>query len=191
MISLRGHLRTSLAALAAAGLLAWGTARAVAAPTPPKVGDIAPAFTLRTLDDRVVELSRIRAQGRVVLVVLRGWPGYQCPLCAQQVREFVLQAPEFASRGARVVMVYPGPAENLKAHAREFLQDQQWPADFDLVLDPGFEFTHAYGLRWDARKETAYPSTFIVDRPGHVRFAHVSKSHGDRVTVPRVLAELK
>jgi peroxiredoxin len=162
-----------------------------ASATPPRVGEVAPDFTLRTLDERAIELKSLTEKNPVVLVVLRGWPGYQCPLCTRQARDFVAHAEHFKQRGAQVLMVYPGPAEQLKAHAGEFLRDQSWPSQFLLVLDPDYAFTNAYGLRWHAKSETAYPSTFIVGRDGRVTFAEVSKSHGGRVTAERTLAELK
>lgn len=158
---------------------------------PPKAGDVAPDFTLQSLEGTSVELAKVADAGPVVLVVLRGWPGYQCPICTRQVQEFIAQAEAFKARGARVVMVYPGPADKLREHAREFVGDRQWPAEFRLLLDPDFAFTQAYGLRWDAKKETAYPSTFIVGRDRRIRFAHISQSHGDRVSALRALAELK
>ncbi len=158
---------------------------------PPKSGDVAPNFTLRTLDDQPVELRGLAAMGPVVLVVLRGWPEYQCPVCTKQVQDYIAHASDFAARGARVLMVYPGPAERLQAHAREFLQDKQWPAAFRFVTDPDYVFTHTYGLRWEAKRETAYPSTFVIEKGGQVRFVHVSKSHGDRVSAAKALAELK
>jgi thioredoxin-dependent peroxiredoxin len=138
-----------------------------------------------------VELKPLTATTRVVLVVLRGWPGYQCPLCTRQVQDFVSHAREFAERNVQVVMVYPGPAEQLKAHAGEFLQDKQWPANFLFVIDPDYTFTTAYGLRWDAKKETAYPSTFVIERGGVIRFAHISDSHGNRLSAQRTLEQLK
>ena len=157
----------------------------------PRVGDLAPNFTLRTLEERPVELKQLTANGTVLLVVLRGWPGYQCPLCTRQVQDFIPNAGEFARKQAQVLMVYPGPADELKAHAHEFLQNKQWPDNFIFVIDPDYAFTNAYGLRWDAKKETAYPSTFVIGSDGRIRFAHVSKSHGDRVTATQALAELK
>ncbi len=30
------------------------------------------------------------------------------------------------------------------------------------MLDPGFTFTNAYGLRWNAPHETAYPTTIVM-----------------------------
>ena len=56
---------------------------------PPSVGSVAPDFTLNTLDDQSVRLDDLTAKGKVVLVVLRGWPGYQCPFCSRQAHDFV------------------------------------------------------------------------------------------------------
>jgi peroxiredoxin len=160
------------------------------AANPPKVGDTASDFTLKTLDDQSVRLSDLTAKSQVVLVVLRGWPGYQCPYCTKQAHDYVKNAEKLKAAGVQVVMVYPGPADDLKAHATEFLQDKDWPKDFLFVLDPDYSFTKAYGLRWDAPKETAHPSTFIVSKEGKVTFAHVGKGHGDRVGSDAVLKAL-
>ncbi|HEV2393392.1 MAG TPA: hypothetical protein VG146_13650 [Verrucomicrobiae bacterium] len=48
--------------------------------TPPEPGDAAPDFTLKTLEYKPVELKQLYANKPVVVVVLRGWPGYQCPI---------------------------------------------------------------------------------------------------------------
>ena len=159
----------------------------------PKVGDKAPDFTLQTLDDATVRFSELTAKENVVLVVLRGWPGYQCPICDRQVHEFISTASGFAEAKARLVFVYPGPARDLKAHAEEFKQwkGKQWPKEFLYVLDPDYSMVNAYGLRWDAPRETAYPSTFVVDKKGIVRFAKISRTHGDRTKAADILAELK
>jgi thioredoxin-dependent peroxiredoxin len=159
-------------------------------PAMPKVGDMASDFTLKTLDDQSVRLSDLTAKSQVVLVVLRGWPGYQCPYCTKQAHDYVNNAEKLKAAGVQVVMVYPGPADDLKAHATEFLGNKEWPKDFLFVLDPDYSFTKSYGLRWNAPKETAYPSTFIISKEGKVTFAHVSKQHGDRVGSDAVLKAL-
>ena len=150
----------------------------------PAVGDKAKDFELTSLDGKPVRLSEMTAKGPVVLVVLRGFPGYQCPLCNRQVKEFTSHASEFA--GASVLMVYPGPAEGLAGKANEFAADKDIPAGFTMVLDPDYKFTRLYDLRWDAPKETAFPSTFLLDKDRKIFFAKISKTHGGRTTAAEI-----
>ena len=184
-------MKQNALAILLAGLLA-GTLSLTAA-EPPKVGDKAPDFTLKTLDDQTVQLSSVNSASNAVLVVLRGWPGYQCPICDRQVHDFIASASGFAEAKTRVVMVYPGPAEDLKAHAKEFagMKNKQWPADYLFVMDPDYTMVNAYNLRWDAKRETAHPSTFVIDRHGIIRFVKISHSHGDRTKAAAVLEEVK
>ena len=158
---------------------------------PPAVGDKAPDFTLSTLQGKSVRLSEATAKSKVVLVVLRGYPGYQCPLCNQQVHEFLKNAQGFADAKAHVILVYPGPPDNLGARATEFTADKKLPEHFELLLDPGYEFTNLYGLRWDAQNETAYPSTFLIDQKGTVFFSKISKTHGGRTKATELVELLK
>jgi peroxiredoxin len=125
-----------------------------------------------------------------VLVVLRGYPGYQCPVCTAQVAELVGRAGRFRDAGARVILVYPGPAQGLKAHADEFVRGKALPENFDLLLDPDYALTQCYGLRWDAPNETAYPSAFVLDRGRKVRYAKVSHSHAGRAKAEELLEAL-
>lgn len=170
-----------------------GMTSTLTAAEPPKVGEKAPDFTLKTLDDQSVRLSDVTAKSNVILVLLRGWPGYQCPACDRQVHDFISAAPAIEQAKARVVFVYPGPAKDLKAHAKEFAEwkGKEWPKDFLYALDPDYTMVNAYGLRWDAPSETAYPATFVLDRKGLVRFANISRTHGGRAKAADILAELK
>ena len=126
-----------------------------------------------------------------MLVVLRGYPGYQCPLCSIQMAGLMAKAKELSAAGAKVVMVYPGPAEDLKARAEEFTKSKALPEGFYFVIDPDYQFTESYGLRWNAPKETAYPSTFVIAPDGTVKFAQVSKTHAGRAAVKDILAALE
>jgi peroxiredoxin len=166
------------------------TAISLVAATPPAVGDKAPDFALSTVQGKTVRLSDVTSKGPVVLIVLRGYPGYQCPFCNRQAQDFIQKSKDFAERGARVVMVYPGPPQNLGEKATEFMANKTLPDTFDLLLDPGYEFTNLYGLRWDAPRETAYPSTFLIDRKGIVFFSKVVKEHGGRTTASEILNAL-
>lgn len=153
----------------------------------PAVGEEAVDFELKTLDGETVKLSKLVADGPVVLIVLRGYPGYQCPACTAQMGQFLSNAKKFKALKTRVVMVYPGPADNLNKHAEDFVRGKTLPDNFSLALDPDYEFTKAYRLRWEAKNETAYPSTFVIDRERKITFVKISMSHGGRASVDEVL----
>src|SRR6266446_6967122 len=104
----------------AAGCLQSHSLRAADKGALPAVGDDALDFELESLAGKTVKLSELVKEGPVVLVALRGYPGYQCPLCTAQVGKFLSSEKKFRNAGATVVMVYPGPADGLKKHAGEF-----------------------------------------------------------------------
>jgi len=169
-------------------VLAVGTAVAQT----PAVGAKAPDFTLDTPTGDSVSLAEERAKGTTVLVLLRGFPGYQCPYCVRQVHDFVEHSADFADKKVNVLLVYPGPPAELDQHAKEFLAKQPGlPPNIKLVIDPDYKMTNLYGLRWDAPQETAYPATFILDKSGNILFEKISHSHGDRTSAGDILAQLK
>ena len=171
-------------------LLLPGRLLARAASQPPAVGEAAADFTLSTVAGERVQLSQQLKKGPVVLIVLRGYPGYQCPVCNTQVGQFITSAKKLKDAGANVILVYPGAAAGLKEHASEFVRGKTLPDNFYFVLDPDFNFTQAYHLRWEAKNETAYPSTFVIDSSGKITFAKVSNSHGGRASADEVLKVL-
>ena len=189
-----GRLAAFAAALAAtccgpilpAPAAAESKAAAQASPGP-QVGEAAKEFELASLGGGKVKLSEATAKGPVVLVVLRGYPGYQCPACYAQFGDFLGKAKRFEDAGATLLFVYPGAAAGLAERAKEFVADRDLPKNARMLLDPDYAFTKAYGLRWDAPSETAYPSTFVVDRDGKIRFAKVSTTHGGRAKSADVL----
>jgi peroxiredoxin len=173
------------------GILIIGFSSSVTAEVP-EIGHKAQEFRLSTPDGHPLGLSEFTAKGTVVLVVLRGFPGYQCPYCQKQVHDFLVNGDKFAAAGAEVLLVYPGPPADLDQRAKEFLvKENPLPANVHLVIDPDYAFTDRYGLRWDAPHETAYPSTFLIDGQGKVFFRKVSHEHGDRTTAEDVLGELE
>ena len=162
------------------------------AQTPPAVGSKAPDFTLKTPTGHSISLAEMRAKGTVVLVLLRGYPGYQCPFCTKQVHDFIAHGSDFAGKKVNVLFVYPGPPAALDDHAKEFLTKQaNLPSNISLVIDPDYKMTNLYGLRWDAPKETSYASTFILNKSGKILFEKVSHGHDDRASAEDVLGQLK
>lgn len=167
------------------------TGVAFAQPMAPKVGTKAPEFALTDAAGKPASLSQERTAGAVVLIVGRGWPGYQCPFCTRQFAEFRSHARELQAAGARVLWIYPGPEDELARHAADFTGNEPLPANFRVLIDPGYAFTNAYGLRWNAPKETAYPATFVIGRDGTIHFANISLEHGGRTPVAEVLKALE
>jgi thioredoxin-dependent peroxiredoxin len=158
-----------------------------AEPSPAKVGDQATDFELKNLAGANVTLSNSLKEGPVVVVVLRGYPGYQCPLCTVQVGQFLAKADQLAKSKTRLLFVYPGPSSELQQKATEFLKETKLPANVELLLDPDYVFTKQYNLRWEAPRETAYPATFVIDSTMKITFSKVSKTHGDRAKIVDVL----
>ena len=157
----------------------------------PAVGAKAPDFTLSTPSGKAITMSAEQRGHTLVLVLLRGFPGYQCPYCVKQVHDFVDHASDFAAKDTKVLLVYPGPPADLDQHAKEFLEKQaDLPANIVLVTDPDYTMTNLYGLRWDAPHETSYPSTFVLDKEGKVVFEKISHSHGDRLSAQDALDNL-
>jgi peroxiredoxin len=156
-----------------------------------KKGKQAIDFQLDLISGDEVELSKLYTQNNVVLVVLRGWPEYQCPACSRQVGQYLAEEETFKELNAEVLLVYPGPSKVLQEKAKEFASDFSFPSNFHFALDPNYSMVNAYGLRWDAPQETAYPSTFVINKKGKVVYAKISSTHGGRANVEEILKALK
>ncbi len=157
-----------------------------------EVGDRAIEFDLPVVGgEDYLSLREQYKQGPVVVVVLRGYPGYQCLLCSRQVASLSNRAGTLAKHAQKVILVYPGPATALEQHAEQFMGSRSLPQPLVIVRDEGMEMVTQWGLRWDALNETAYPATFVIDRNGRVRWSKVSHSHAGRSTVEEILKELR
>ncbi|TWU58012.1 redoxin domain-containing protein [Rubripirellula reticaptiva] len=162
------------------------------APASPAVGDSAPDFKLPVVgSDEMFSLSKQCDSGPVVVVVLRGFPGYQCPLCSKQVGALANRAKAIGERASRIVLVYPGPSESLEDHAAEFMGPRTLPSPIVMVRDPDMKMVDKWGLRWNAPRETAYPATFVINGQGNVAWKLVSDNHAGRSTADDVVKALK
>lgn len=182
----------SLLLLCSLALSTGALASAMVAAEPLAVGQPAVDFSLPVVGgEGEIQLSDEYPKGPVVIVVLRGYPGYQCPLCSAQVGSLVKAAEQLDELTQRVILVYPGEPSLLEQHAEEFMGANALPAPLVLVRDPGMKMVSDWNLRWTAPNETAYPATYIVDREGKVRWARISRTHGDRSTAEEILSQLK
>ncbi|MBI3953087.1 MAG: TlpA family protein disulfide reductase [Chloroflexi bacterium] len=132
---------------------------------PPRVGQIAPDFTLERLDGGVLALRELR--GRVVLVNF--WATW-CGPCKVEMPIIQQVYNEYRARGFEVVGVDFGePRED----AADFVQRGgfSWP----FVLDSDQAIAKRYNV-------LGLPSSFFLDRQGIVRRIHV----GPFVTVAQL-----
>lgn len=146
-----------------------------------KVGDMIPAIDLVRMDGTKVNLAKEEQSSHLVVVLLRGYPGYQCPFCSQQVADILKNARKIKAK-AKLVFVYPGQEFELSKKANQFAKQTSLPEKIDFLLDPGFAWTNSVGLRWEADAETSYPSTLIFDKSRKLTWSKISREHGDRTT---------
>jgi peroxiredoxin len=160
----------------------------------PEVGDKAPNFDLPIVgskEEEYLQLDDEVKQGAVVVIVLRGFPGYQCPLCSRQVGALINRAKALAEAAHRVILVYPGEPDLLQRHADEFVGSRAMPSPIVMVRDPGMKMVTDWGLRWDAPRETAYPATYIIKKNGRIAWSKISTSHAGRTTADEIINELR
>ena len=157
-----------------------------------EIGDKAVDFDLPVVGgDGYVKLSDHYKKGPVVVVVLRGYPGYQCPLCSRQLGAMANRAKTLAKETQKVILVYPGEASLLEDHADDFMGSRSLPDPLVIVRDEGMEMVDSWGLRWRAPNETAYPAAYVIDGNGRVTWKKVSDSHAGRSSVEEILKELR
>ena len=158
----------------------------------PEEGSLIGEITGKTINGADFVLSKHIEEGSVVLVMLRGFPGKQCPVCSTQVAGYIAKAEEFEKqRNTPVVFIYPGKVEKLQKRAKEFTapleKEVDLPGNLIFVVDNDYKITNQLNLRWNDPNETAYPAAFVIDHDGYIQFAKVSDNHGDRATADEIL----
>jgi peroxiredoxin len=167
-------------------------------------GDTAPDFTLPDHLGRPVRLYDRLASGPVVLVFYRGeW----CPFCNVHLRALQETLPQITAKGASLLAISPQARDHALAIT------EQAGLDFEVLSDGDQAAIKAYHLQFtspadlqdlivnvfgtDLRDHTAdgswrlpVPATFVVDRTGIVRAAHVSADFRTRLEPATILAAL-
>jgi peroxiredoxin Q/BCP len=125
----------------------------------PKVGDLAPDFSLSSQDGETVQLSKLRGRW----VVLYFYPKDMTPGCTLEAHNFAKDQPEYASRNAVVLGVsVDGIASHKKFCTKENL-------NFRLLADTERKVATAYGSLnnlWVVK--VAARHTFLIDPRGKV-----------------------
>jgi peroxiredoxin len=168
------------------------------------IGEQAPDFTLPDQLGRPVSLKEKLTRGPVVLVFYRGeW----CPFCNLHLRALQKVLPQIKAAGASLLAISPQAPDHAASIAAkaglafEVLSD----VDQDVIKAYKLQFTSPDDLqdlvtqvfRTDLRQHTAdgswrlpVPATFVVDRAGVVRAAHVSADFRTRMEPAAIIAAL-
>jgi peroxiredoxin len=167
-------------------------------------GDQAPEFSLPDATERPVSLRERLSGGPVVLVFYRGeW----CPYCNTYLRALQAALPEITARGATLLAVSPQSPD----HSLSITEKAQ--LGFDVLSDVDQEVIRAYKVQFTAPEDlqdvhtnvfrldlphhTAnrswqlpIPASFVIDRDGVVRAAHVSADYRTRMEPADIIAAL-
>ncbi|MEH6570761.1 MAG: thioredoxin-dependent thiol peroxidase [Halioglobus sp.] len=146
----------------------------------PKIGNIAPAFTLQDQSAEKVSLKQFRGNSNVVLYF---YPKAMTPGCTVQACGIRDSKKELAKLDTVVLGVSPDPVARLG----RFIEKQD--LNFTLLSDEDHAITEKYGC-WDLKKFMGREfmgvlrTTFIIGKDGrlkHVMNKVKTKSHHDDV----------
>lgn len=132
--------------------------------------ELAPELRLEDLNGKTHDLKDYR--GKVVL--LNFWATW-CPPCIKEIPSINNLQKHFSSDDFVVLSVDVG--EELK-DVQAFLE--HIPADYPVLLDSESSLTSTWQL-------TAFPSTFIIDRTGHLRYMYFGGLEWDEPQITKFL----
>ncbi|HLU49607.1 MAG TPA: redoxin domain-containing protein [Planctomycetota bacterium] len=136
----------------------------------PRPGDPAPDFTLANPYDVLVTLESVLASGAALIEFIRGtWD----PNARSRIEELLRARSDLAELGARAILITCERPHS----ARLFIERGSEPVT--LLVDTARETAKLFGVyqRFSyGALHVARPGSFVVDRAGYVRFAHVGRS---------------
>jgi peroxiredoxin Q/BCP len=125
----------------------------------PKVGDVAPDFSLPSQEGELVQLSKLRGQW----VVLYFYPKDMTPGCTLEAHNFAKDQPEYAVRKAVVLGV---SVDGVDSHKRFCTKEN---INFKLLADTEKKVSVAYGsLNNFLVMKVAARHTFLIDPQGKI-----------------------
>jgi peroxiredoxin len=168
------------------------------------VGDPAPDFTLPDATGKGISLSKLLADGPVILTFYRGgW----CPYCNLELRAYQRALSEIKESGAQLIAISPQtPDASLSTKEKDELEylvlsdeggkvAQQFDLVFkmqdyliDLYKQSGMDIpAHNGDETWELPK----PATFVIDQQRNVIFAHVDSDYRNRTEPSEVIKIVK
>ena len=133
------------------------------------IGSVAPDFTLKSHQGETITLSSFQKSKNVVLVF---YPLDFSPVCSMQLPEFSGSSDEFAALDTAILGINRDSLHTHRAWAVEY------GIEVPLLADMNLSVAKAYGVALvDEGKSKR--ATFLIDKQGLVREAHVEGTTGE------------
>jgi glutaredoxin-dependent peroxiredoxin len=147
----------------------------------PAAGQLAPDFTLASTSGESVTLSALRAKGNVLLAF---FPLAFTSTCTAEMCEFRDNYDALIGYGVQVLPISVDSVPTLK----EFKKQHQMRTE--LLSDFKRDASKAYGVLLPDHffSNRAY---FLIDKTGHVRWAHVETTPSSKRDFNEIVAEIK
>ena len=137
-------------------------------------GDLAPDFTLPTLDGRESK-SLSASHGKVRYLVF--WASW-CIACRVSIPEMVVLQQELGEERLAVIAI---SVDEWIDDATRFLS--RYSVNYDNLSDPHGKIAEAYGL-------LAMPTSFVIDPEGRITLVHQGFKPGDMTAIRAHIDEL-
>ena len=136
----------------------------------PKIGNLAPIFSLLNQDGKAIKLKDFRGKKNLVVYF---YPRAKTPGCTVQACGIRDHKKEFAQRDAVVLAISPDSVSKLKNFETSPKKDSPAPLNFDLLSDEDHAIAEKYGV-WGLKKFMGKESmgiirtTFIINKEGRL-----------------------
>jgi peroxiredoxin len=139
-------------------------------------GNIAPNFSLKSLDGKEYSLNKLMERGPVVAAFFK----VSCPVCQFTFPFLERLYKRYGGDGVMFLGISQDDARATKTFAKEY------GLTFPMLIDDesGYLVSNAYGL-------TNVPTTFLIDTEGKVKISGMGFDKKDLETIAAELAERK
>lgn len=140
----------------------------------PRIGERAPVFSRRDIEDRWVDLKSWQSEKRPPVVLMTFFASW-CGACKREAPSLVAMARRYGPQGLRIVAIGVAmSSESTEAYARDYLgasgKPARAPPGIYILRDRSrYIAGDLYGLVVDGKAEL--PETLLIDRNGRIHLA--------------------
>lgn len=191
----------------AAADLAAGIAASAEDIRPVKTGEMAPEFTVRTVDNEPFVFDPKNLDAPVVLITFRGgW----CPFCNMHLSELRSVVPQLAEKGVDILFLSGDRPELLYESLELETQEDIEGLGYTILSDANIDAARALGIAFRASDATIssrekrgqdiegssmrnhgvlpVPAVFVIDRNGKLTFSFAEPNYKVRLPADELLA---